>query len=197
MFQTVEERPAVLPAGEVSKVAERLYEDYGPRVYRLARRLLGNDADAEDATQDTFVQVLRKLPSFRAEASLPTWLYRIAFNAALACRRRRAARARHQTSGDPAAFAADGGHLAPGSHRRGNPAGRALDHERHRLIEEAIRRLPEDYRDVYVLADVEELSCPEIAEILGLSVTAVKCRLHRARLRMRRTLAPYFAGGAA
>jgi RNA polymerase sigma-70 factor (ECF subfamily) len=201
MVATVEKRPAASPAGEVptepaARTAERLFVEYAPRVYRLARHLLGNDTDAEDATQDTFVQVLRKLPTFRAEASLPTWLYRIAFNAALACRRRRAARARHQVPGDPAVFAANGRHLAPVRRRRENPAGRALDHERHRLIEEAIGRLPVDYRDVYVLADVEELPCPAIAEILGLSVAAVKCRLHRARLWMRRALAPYFEGAA-
>jgi RNA polymerase sigma-70 factor, ECF subfamily len=208
MVVTEEAQPAVLPAREVpretgtanltptARSAERLFVDYGPRVYRLARYLLGNDADAEDATQDTFVQVLRKLPTFRAEASLPTWLYRVAVNAALACRRRRAAHARHQASGDPATLAANSRHLAPGCGRRSDPAGRALDRERHRLIEEAIARLPEDYRDVYVLADVKELSCPEIAEVLGLSVAAVKCRLHRARQRMRRALAPYFEGAA-
>src|SRR5262249_35245686 len=148
MAETVAERPAILSARKVptgtgasnpahtARTAEWLFVDYAPRVYRLARHLLGNDADAEDATQDTFVQVLRKLPTFRAKASLPTWLYRVAVNAALACRRRRAAHARHQTSSDPVAFAADGRHLAPGHPRRADPAGRALDHEKHRLIEE-------------------------------------------------------------
>ncbi len=207
MVSTIEKRPAALPAHviaaerlasdpqETARTTEQLYVDYAPRVYRLARHLLGNDADAEDATQDTFVQVLRKLPTFRAEASLPTWLYRVAVNAALACRRR-AARTRHQSPGDPASLAANGRHLAPVPRRPENPAGSALDHERHRLIEAAIAGLPEDYRDVYVLADVEELSAPAIAEILGLSTAAVKSRLHRARLWMRRALGPYFEGAA-
>jgi RNA polymerase sigma-70 factor (ECF subfamily) len=207
MLETIEERPAVLPAefptathtsvpSQTARTAERLFVNYGPRVYRLARRLLGNDADAEDAAQDTFVQVLRKLPTFRGEASLPTWLYRVAVNAALACRRRRTAHTRHRAPGDPAAVPADGRHLAPGHLRGADPAGRALDHERHRLIEKAIARLPEDYRNVYLLAEVEELSCPEVAEVLGLSVAAVKCRLHRARLWMRHALARYFEGAA-
>ena len=73
-----------------------------------------------------------------------------------------------------------------------DPEQAALDHETHRLIEEAIARLPETYRDVYVLADVEQLPNAEIGEILGLSVAAVKSRLHRARLLMRDALAPHF-----
>jgi RNA polymerase sigma-70 factor (ECF subfamily) len=188
---------AAPPAGEpdpaeTARTAERLFVAYAPRIYRLARHLLGNDADAEDATQDVFVQVLRKLPAFRAEAALPTWLYRVAVNAALNCRRRRTARARHQVRGDPTAFAADARHLASVQHWPKRPLDRALDHETHQLIARAIARLPEEYRAVYVLADVEELSCPQIAEILGLSTATVKSRLHRARACMRRTLAPYF-----
>ncbi len=181
------------PAGEVVQTAEHLFRDYAPRVYRLARHLVGNDADAEDVTQDVFVQVLRKLPTFRAEAALPTWLYRVAVNAALACRRRRAAQTRHQVSGDPTDLAADGRHLVLGQDRANRPLDGAVDHEQHQLIAEAVARLPEEYRDVYVLADLEDLSCPQIAEIFGLSTAAVKSRLHRARLCMRRALAPYFA----
>jgi RNA polymerase sigma-70 factor (ECF subfamily) len=182
---------------ETARTAERLFVAYAPRIYRLARHLLGNDADAEDATQDAFVQVLRKLPTFRAEAALPTWLYRVAVNAALECRRRRAAHVRHQVPGDPTAFAADERRLAPVPHRPQRPLDCALDRETHQRIADAIAHLPEEYRAVYVLADVEELSCPQIGEILGLSTAAVKSRLHRARLFMRRALAPYFGEAVA
>src|SRR6266852_7000160 len=69
---------------------ERVFKDYAPRVYNLARRMLGNDADAEDVTQDVLLQVVRKLDTFRGESSLATWLHRITVNAALAHRRKRA-----------------------------------------------------------------------------------------------------------
>src|SRR5580698_3472978 len=71
---------------------ERVFREFAPRIYHLARRMLGNDADAEDVTQDVLLQVLRKLDTFRGEASFPTWLHRVTVNAALAHRRKRSAR---------------------------------------------------------------------------------------------------------
>src|SRR5437588_6728928 len=79
---------------------EELFRDYAPRIYHLTRRMLGNDADAEDVTQEVLIQVLRKLHTFRGEAALPTWLHRITVNAALAHRRRQARRDEHRTT-DP------------------------------------------------------------------------------------------------
>jgi len=177
---------------------EQIFRAYAPRVYTLARRLLGNEADAEDITQDVFVQVLRKLSTFRGEAAFPTWLYRVTVNSALAYRRKRALRERPRVPHDPLAdFRADGSHLAPVRRWAADPEKLAVAHETHQLIEAAIAQLPESYRDVFVLADVEEWSNPEIAEILGLSVSAVKSRLHRARLLMRTALAPHFEEEAA
>src|SRR6516165_39881 len=72
--------------------AEQVYHAYGPRVYNMARKMVSNEKDAEDVTQDVFLQVVRKLPSFRGEAALPTWLHRVTVNAALAHRRKRAVR---------------------------------------------------------------------------------------------------------
>src|SRR5438270_12614674 len=79
---------------------ERVFRDYAPRIYNLARRMLGSDADAEDVTQDVLLQVVRKLDTFRGESAFPTWLHRITVNAALAHRRKRANRQKHQVS-DP------------------------------------------------------------------------------------------------
>jgi RNA polymerase sigma-70 factor (ECF subfamily) len=172
-------------------VAE-VFRDYAPRVYHLARRLLGNAADAEDVTQEVFVKVVGKLPTFRGEAAFPTWLYRVAVNAALAYRRQRARREGGRVPNPLEDFGADGKHLAPVRRWALGPEQQALDRETHELIEGAIAGLPAIYRDVYVLADVEELPNAEVAEILGLSVAAVKSRLHRARLLMRKALAPYF-----
>src|SRR5436853_2786211 len=77
--------------------AERVFNEYAPRVYNLARRMLGNDADAEDVTQDVLLQVVRKLDTFRGESAFPTWLHRVTVNAALAHRRKRASRQAHQS----------------------------------------------------------------------------------------------------
>src|SRR5438093_8909096 len=76
---------------------ERVFRDYAPRVYTLARRMLGNDADAEDVTQDVLLQVVRKLDTFRGESDFFTWLHRITVNAALAHRGKRARRQEHET----------------------------------------------------------------------------------------------------
>lgn len=183
------DKPSIVPP-----TPEEVVRDYAPRIYNLARRMLGNEADAEDVTQEVLLQVLRKLHTFRGEAALPTWLHRITVNAALAHRRKQAVRDEHQCPDPLDKMFADGnGHFATPLRRWALPADQqALDREVHEHIEKAIARLPESYRDVYLLADVEGLPNAEIAELLGLGVPAVKSRLHRARLMMRNALAPYF-----
>jgi RNA polymerase sigma-70 factor (ECF subfamily) len=176
---------------------EKIFHEYAPRVYHLARRLLSNAADAEDVTQDVFVQVLRKLPTFRGEAAFSTWLYRVTVNAALAYRRKRAMRQMARLPESLEDFSEDSRHRAPVRSWMKEPSQEALDQETHRQIEGALAGLPEIYRAVDVLADVDELSAPEIAVLLGLTVAAVKSRLHRARLLMRTALAPYFEEQAA
>ncbi len=171
---------------------EQVFRDYAPRIYNLARRMLGNDADAEDVTQDVLLQVVRKLDTFRGESAFPTWLHKVTVNAALAHRRKRAVREEHRVRDPLDEFLEDGTHEGPVRRWSVGPLQEALDRETQRLIEKAIAGLPEIYRDVYVLADVEGLSNQEIAELLGLSVAAVKSRLHRARLLMRNALAPHF-----
>src|SRR5215831_18901952 len=89
---------------------EEIVRDYGPRVYSLARRMLGNDADAEDVTQDVLLQVVRKLDTFRGEAELGTWLYRVTVNAALAHRKKRARRDQHEHHDGLDLFQEDGHH---------------------------------------------------------------------------------------
>ncbi len=180
------------PAGTPNLTPEYVFREYAPRVYNLARRMLNSDADAEDVTQDVLVQVVRKLPTFRGEAAFPTWLHRVTVNAALAYRRKKGRREEKQVRDPLDNFLEDGHHTGPVNHWSIDPEKQALDHETHELIERAIRQLPELYRDGYVLADVEGLPNSEIADMLGLSLPAVKSRLHRARLLMREALAPHF-----
>lgn len=178
---------------------EHVFREYAPRIYNLARRMLGNDADAEDVTQDVLLQVVRKLHTFRGESQLPTWLHRVTVNAALAHREKRANRQRRESAtGDGEALeaiAADPptpGVRLPRPGAEAAPDENALAAEQRAVIERAISKLPEGFREVYVLADVEGLPNAEIADMLNLSVPAVKSRLHRARERMRVLLAPHF-----
>ncbi len=167
-----------------------LYRDYAPRVYRLSRRILGNAADAEDVLQDVFLQVRQKLSTYRGESALGTWLYRLAVNTALAYRRRRAVRDRHRIQGEAADGLLEKGALHQVTPRLpSDPAQETLDHEQQHLVDEAVARLPHDQNDAVVLAELEERSLQEVAALLGLSVAAVKGRLHRARAQLRKKFA--------
>ena len=171
--------------------AEDVFRLYAPRIYHLARRLLANEADAEDVTQEVLLQVLRKLHTFRGESAFPTWLHKVTVNAALAHRRKQAVRDELRLP-DPLEHINGANGAQPVRPWSVSPEQEALDHETQQQIEQAIAGLPEGYREVYVLADVEGLPNAEIGEMLGLGVPAVKSRLHRARLMMRNALAPYF-----
>jgi RNA polymerase sigma-70 factor (ECF subfamily) len=176
---------------------EQIYRDYAPRIYTLARRMLGNDADAEDVTQNVLLQMIQRLSTFRGDSAFTTWLHRVTVNAALTYRRNRAIREQHRVHDPLEDFTDEGKHRRPVKSWRLGPEKAVLDKESERIIEQAIARLPANYRDIYVLADVEDLPNAEIADMLGLSVEAVKSRLHRARLWMRQALASHFEESAA
>lgn len=175
---------------------EQIFRDHAPRVYNLARRMLGNDADAEDVTQDVLLQVVRKLDTFRGDANLTTWLHRITVNAALAHRRKRATREQREVLDPLEKFTDNGYHAHAVKPWTATPDNIAQKRETTELIEKAILDLPELYRDVYLLADVEGMQNQEIGDLLGLSLPAVKSRLHRGRLLMRDALAPHFEEAA-
>lgn len=188
--------PPVPPPPE-KLTPELVFREYAPRIYNLARRMLGNEADAEDVTQEVLLQVIRKLDTFRGESQLGTWLHRVTVNAALAYRQKRANRQKHETGPVLDDQTEVSGPIGPVNRWNVSPDEPMLAAEQTRLIEDAINTLPEPFRDVYVLADVEGLPNAEIGDMLGLSVAAVKSRLHRARLRMRDALAPHFEKGSA
>ena len=175
---------------------ELVFREYAPRIFNLARRMLGNDADAEDVTQDVLLQVVRKLDTFRGDSQIATWLHRVTVNAALAHRAKRATRQKHETNDTIDDLPPTDWPSGPIKRWNVPPDEPVLAAEQAELIEQAINRLPNPFRDVYVLADVEGLPNHEIAEMLDLSVPAVKSRLHRARLRMRDSLAKHFEGVA-
>lgn len=171
---------------------EEILRDYAPRIYSLALRMLANPADAEDVTQEVLLQLLQKRHTFRGESAFPTWVHRMTVNASLAHRRNRATRQERGAEDPFDRLFEDGSHASPVRKWSIAPDQAALDRETHDLIERAIAELPEVYRDVYILSELEGLSNAEIAEMLHLHLPAVKSRLHRARLLMRSALAPHF-----
>ena len=181
-----------LQRGE-SDAAETLVDRYGAWIHRVASRFLGDPRDAEEVTQDVLMTVVGKIATFRGDAAFSSWVYRITANAAY--ERIRSRRSRVDVPLDPllAVFDDDGRHVqavADWSARLDDPAVAA---ETRSALERAVGRLAEDYRTVLVLRDVEGLTNEEVAEALGLTVAAVKSRLHRARLFLRGELASVFA----
>jgi RNA polymerase sigma-70 factor, ECF subfamily len=174
--------------------AEDLVAAYGDRACRLATRITGNAQDAEEAVQDAFLSVIRKIDTFRGDSAFGSWLYRIVTNAAYQrCRRRRGRGADLSLDDLLPAFDAHGRHVAPVFDWSMNVADPARQTALRMLLGTAIEKLPASYRAVVVLRDVEGLSHQEIAETLGLTIANVKTRVHRARLFLRKQLAAHFS----
>jgi RNA polymerase sigma-70 factor (ECF subfamily) len=171
---------------------EALMTRYSSRVYRLAFGITRNQADAEEIVQDVFLQMVRKGGDFEGRAALASWIYRVTTNTAL--NKRRGKRREVETSLEEClpTWDADGHRAGPRTFLvadwSARPDAELLSGEARRMLEAAIDRLPEHYRAVLVLRDVEELSSEEVAAIVGDSVAAVKTRLHRARMALRELL---------
>jgi len=165
---------------------ERIVEEYADRIYGIAFRITGDDADAEDAMQEAFLAIFRGLGTYRGQAAFSTWAYRIAVNAALQMRRRRPRPDQQLVESDLANLA-----ITDWSERVEDEAER---HELAGAIEQGIHLLPEDFQVAVILRDVEGLSASEAAAVLQISEGALKSRLHRGRLLLRAHLAEYLAG---
>lgn len=181
--------------GDTGAIGE-LVTRYEDRVYSLAYRMVGNREDAEDVLQDTFLNVIRSIGSFKKRSSFSTWLYRIAANAALTRLRKKSRKEKSEGEFLDEVYAVKQEAQAgqPLSDWSANPAKKLLTEESRVIMEEAIDELPEKYRTVFILRDVEGLPANEVAEILELSIPAVKSRLHRARMFLRNHLSHYYAG---
>lgn len=185
---------ALLKAGEESGFEEML-RAYEKKVYSLVRGLTRNDSDAQDALQETFLSVYRKIGSFKGNSSLSTWIYRIAVNAALMTIRRRRRDDRSVPIEDYLPEFDGAGHRVVALPDAGPGADDVLlNQELAAHLRESIRALEPAYRTVFVLRDQEGLSNEEVAAILKLSVAAVKSRLHRARLFLRERIQEYWRG---
>ena len=181
-----DETLAARAAAGDDRAFEEIVTRYEGRVFRLACRLT-SDTDAPDILQETFLQVHRHLPSFRGESRFGTWLYRIATNASLMHRRARARRPAESLESFLPRFDAQGVHVGtPAELLVASRADELLD--RQLLAEKArtaVARLPDLYREAFVLRDLEEMSTSEVAAVLGLEPAAVRQRVHRARLMLR------------
>jgi len=162
---------------------ERLYELHSRRVYSLCLRMAGNPTDAEDLTQEAFLQLFRKIHTFRGESRFSTWLHRLTLNVVLMRRRRK----RHPEVSLDATSEPDDSDAkpmidpgAPDLHLSG-----VLDRVN---LDKALQRLPEGYREMFILHDVEGYEHNEIAGLLGCSVGNSKSQLFKARVRLRQLL---------
>ena len=162
-----------LAASGDQRAFERLYRQHVARIHSLARRMVGNDGDPDELTQDVFVRAWERLGTYRGEAAFGTWLHRLAVNTILNWRRSEASGRRHlEDRADVEAV--------PGA--RQGAGGEELD------LEKAIAKLPPGAREVFVLHDVQGFRHEEIAAMTGVTTGTSKAQLHRARMLLRAQL---------
>ncbi len=177
---------------------EELVGRYENKLYRLAMRFVRNETDAQEILQDAFLSAWRNLPTFEGRAQFGSWMYRVTVNAALMLLR---SRNRHpevavddvEPSALNDAVAESGQMMRSNADWAQRPDDQLQSEQLRKHIQTAADALPEGLRTVFLLRDVEELSTEDTAELLGLSVPAVKTRLHRARLALREAIGHYFA----
>ena len=175
---------------------EQVVRSYSGRLLAVTRRILGSDEDARDAVQDAFLNAFKSLARFEGNAKLSTWLHRIAVNDALMKLRTRKRKPEQSIEGMLPSFLEDGHHQERFA-SWDEPVDKAMERAESRdLVRKKIDELPESYRTVLVLRDIEGLDTEEAAKMLGLSPNAAKIRLHRARQALRTLLAPHFRSQA-
>ncbi|MCU1251707.1 MAG: polymerase sigma factor, sigma-70 family [Edaphobacter sp.] len=174
-------------AGEIQLYHE-LIRPYERSVYVMALSYMKNEADAEDVSQEAFIRAFRKLESFRAESKFSTWLISITINEARTRLRRQALVRMEPLDQHPDEYKG----ISPALLRdwREIPSEAVERAEVRNLIRLAVEQLPDIYRQVFLMRDVEELTINETAEALNISIPSVKVRLHRARMRLQKQLAP-------
>lgn len=188
LTRTDSELVEITKAGD-TRAFDELVRRYRERVYRLCTKILRHEDDAAEALQDAFLSAYRGLPNFKAESTFSTWLYRIATNASLMKLRRR--REGHVSYEQSQSGPADAEPLAIPDWSA-QPLDELLDAETREVLGREVDQLPANEREVFVLRDMMEQSNADVAKELGLSIAAVKSRLHRARLHLRDRMNRYF-----
>lgn len=163
--------------GGDSSAFETLFRKYQSYVFNVCHGILGNAEDAADVTQETFLRAHRRMVQFRGEAGVSTWLYRVAVNLAITELRRRTRHRCHSME----EVCQDGEGLSVEETREAEPAAVLELREECALVRRVLQTLPAEYRAVLVLRHFQQLAYEEIAEVLGVSLSQVKTRLHRAR----------------
>jgi RNA polymerase sigma-70 factor (ECF subfamily) len=186
--QTIEERDRDLvrlaKKGDTRAFAKLMLE-YQNKIYRLARRMTETDEDAEDVLQEAFIKAFKSLPGFKGKSKFSTWLYRITVNLALMKLRRKKI---DSVSLDEPVTTDEGSVHREIEDEAMDPLQELIESESLEVLDEAISDLPKNYRAVFVLRHIEGLSTEETARIVGISVPAVKSRLHRTRILLREKL---------
>ncbi len=173
---------------ETTEAFDKLYRDHVDLVYRYAYRLCGEAESAKDLVQETFLNAYRGLQQFRSDAKASTWLYTIASRACFRMRRKRKGAPEHELSLEDFVPTSEGEFRLQIPIEGMTPEEALENKELREALEQAINKLPRKYRMPLVLRDMEGLSAAEAAAVMGLSERAVKSRLHRARLFVRREL---------
>ena len=180
---SLEREDSELIAGAIHKdesAVREIIRRHNQRLYRLARSVLRDDNEAEDALQEAYLKAFSQLASFRGDAAFGTWLGRIVLNEALMRQRRRRTGAAHIESPQIIPF--------PHASQPIDPERSLAQHEIRKLLERAIDQLPDDFRAVMIARAVEGMSTKETAALLDLNVKTVKTRLHRARSLVKQAL---------
>lgn len=172
-----------------TRAFDELVRRYRDRVFRLCVKILRHEDDAAEALQDTFLSAFKAIGRFKAESTFSTWLYRIATNASLMKLRKR--RAGH-VSLEQSQSGEEGGEPLAIPDWSKLPLDELLDAETREVLGREIDSLPANEREVFVLRDIMEASNTDVARELGLTVAAVKSRLHRARLHLRERMNRHF-----
>jgi RNA polymerase sigma-70 factor (ECF subfamily) len=180
--------PAASSAASPAPDFDRIYRDYVDLIYRFAHRLCGESETARDIVQETFLSAYRGFKDFRGDAQLSTWLYTIAAHACIRMRRKRKGAPDRELSLEEFIPTSDGEFRLQIPVEGLSPEEALQNKELRRILDQAIGKLPPKYRVVLVLRDMEGLSAKEVGMILRLNERAVKSRLHRARLFVRREL---------
>lgn len=176
---------------------ETLVERYQDKVYRLAFRFMRNETEAKEIVQETLLSVWRKLDGFKGDSQFSSWLYRVTANAALMRLRTQRRHPEVSTEELDPSFMDRGGPAygqvtSPGDNWARRPDDELQSEELRTQLQKAINELPEIYRTVFLIRDVDGFSTEETAEALDISVPTVKTRLHRARIALREAIAKYF-----